>query len=387
MAKKNDFVQLTKSYCKQNKTFLGNTTVTDYLGSEHRLRPDSSAARVGAALGLPAGARRARPGGDRLPRRPIARDGESRAPAGQSVSASGAGRPIRAGEGRASGHRPRRKAEVEAAPLAQLRGGWQRRPHAAGSLTLGDRSASRRRGRGWARAPRAHSRRVDPASGGRRRWRRRWQRRRQSGRCWRRSSAGCCTTRCTRCSGSCRTSSRRPLSASLCRALVPAPRGLPSRRTSSLAVVDQVKGVLTLQGDALSQADVNLKIPRNNQLLHFAFREDKQWKLQQIQDARNHVSQAMYLLANRDESYQFRTGAEVLKHPGSHAIKPPGWRVNGADVLPCPCSWSPNICNFNKSHTGEIQASRLSSPRAGAGSHRDFVTPRCGTWGLPSQHL
>ncbi|XP_031542827.1 protein rogdi homolog isoform X2 [Vicugna pacos] len=49
---------------------------------------------------------------------------------------------------------------------------------------------------------------------------------------------------------------------------------------------DQVKGVLTLQGDALSQA---------------------------IQDARNHVSQAIYLLANRDESYQFRTGAEVLK--------------------------------------------------------------------------
>ncbi|VTJ62117.1 Hypothetical predicted protein [Marmota monax] len=76
---------------------------------------------------------------------------------------------------------------------------------------------------------------------------------------------------------------------------------------------DQVKGVLTLQGDALSQADVNLKMPRNNQLLHLAFREDKQWKLQQIQDARNHVSQAIYLLANRDENYQFKTGAEVLK--------------------------------------------------------------------------
>lgn len=52
---------------------------------------------------------------------------------------------------------------------------------------------------------------------------------------------------------------------------------------------------------------------RSNQLLHFAFREDKQWKLQQIQDARNHVSQAMSLLASRDESYQFKTGAEVLK--------------------------------------------------------------------------
>lgn len=32
----------------------------------------------------------------------------------------------------------------------------------------------------------------------------------------------------------------------------------------------------------LARQDVNLKIPRNNQLLHFAFREDKQWKLQQV---------------------------------------------------------------------------------------------------------
>ncbi|XP_072464277.1 protein rogdi homolog isoform X4 [Notamacropus eugenii] len=86
------------------------------------------------------------------------------------------------------------------------------------------------------------------------------------------------------------------------------------------STTDQVKGVLTLQGDALSQADVNLKIPRNNQLLHFAFREDKQWKLQQIQDARNHVSQAIYLLANRDESYQFKTGAEVLKRMFAPAL-------------------------------------------------------------------
>ncbi|XP_042654684.1 protein rogdi homolog isoform X2 [Tyto alba] len=53
----------------------------------------------------------------------------------------------------------------------------------------------------------------------------------------------------------------------------------------STAGTDQVKGVLTLQGDALCQADVNLKMPRNNQLLHFAFREDKQWKLQQLMDA------------------------------------------------------------------------------------------------------
>ncbi|XP_050836074.1 cytokine-like nuclear factor N-PAC isoform X6 [Serinus canaria] len=81
----------------------------------------------------------------------------------------------------------------------------------------------------------------------------------------------------------------------------------------STSGTDQVKGVMTLQGDALCQADVNLKMPRNNQLLHFAFREDKQWKLQQIQDARNHVNQAIYLLMNRDANYQFKTGLEVLK--------------------------------------------------------------------------
>uniref|UniRef100_A0A803VFG1 Cytokine-like nuclear factor N-PAC n=1 Tax=Ficedula albicollis TaxID=59894 RepID=A0A803VFG1_FICAL len=54
----------------------------------------------------------------------------------------------------------------------------------------------------------------------------------------------------------------------------------------STSGTDQVKGVMTLQGDALCQA---------------------------IQDARNHVNQAIYLLMNRDVNYQFKTGLEVLK--------------------------------------------------------------------------
>ncbi|XP_032053738.1 protein rogdi homolog isoform X2 [Aythya fuligula] len=90
----------------------------------------------------------------------------------------------------------------------------------------------------------------------------------------------------------------------------------------STAGTDQVKGVLTLQGDALCQADVNLKMPRSNQLLHFAFREDKQWKLQQIQDARNHVNQAIYLLMKRDVNYHFKTGSEVLKRMFAPALPP-----------------------------------------------------------------
>lgn len=42
------------------------------------------------------------------------------------------------------------------------------------------------------------------------------------------------------------------------------------------------EGVILLLISTLACQDVNLKIPRNNQLLHFAFREDKQWKLQQV---------------------------------------------------------------------------------------------------------
>ncbi|KAJ8374150.1 hypothetical protein SKAU_G00047300 [Synaphobranchus kaupii] len=79
------------------------------------------------------------------------------------------------------------------------------------------------------------------------------------------------------------------------------------------STMDQVKGVLTLQGEALTQADINIKMAKSNQVLHFTFRDDKQWKIQQIQDARNHVNQALQLLASRDEAYHFKTGAQVNK--------------------------------------------------------------------------
>ncbi|XP_031675803.1 protein rogdi homolog isoform X1 [Oncorhynchus kisutch] len=79
------------------------------------------------------------------------------------------------------------------------------------------------------------------------------------------------------------------------------------------STMDQVKGVLTLQGEALTQADINLKTAKSNQVMHFTFRDDKHWKLQQIQDARNHVNQALQLLSGRNESYHFKTGAEVNK--------------------------------------------------------------------------
>uniref|UniRef100_A0AAZ3PS41 Protein rogdi homolog n=1 Tax=Oncorhynchus tshawytscha TaxID=74940 RepID=A0AAZ3PS41_ONCTS len=80
------------------------------------------------------------------------------------------------------------------------------------------------------------------------------------------------------------------------------------------STMDQVKGVLTLQGEALTQADINLKTAKSNQVMHFTFRDDKHWKSTgTIQDARNHVNQALQLLSGRDESYHFKTGAEVNK--------------------------------------------------------------------------
>ncbi|CAJ0954734.1 unnamed protein product [Ranitomeya imitator] len=103
---------------------------------------------------------------------------------------------------------------------------------------------------------------------------------------------------------------------------------------------DQVKGVLTLQGDTLCQAEVNLKVARTNQTLHFAFRDDKQWKMQQIQDARNHVNQAIYLLTNRGENYTFQTGSEVLKvsagvpnNRGSRSGEHPGCDTSAVSSL------------------------------------------------------
>ncbi|XP_036409116.1 protein rogdi homolog isoform X2 [Megalops cyprinoides] len=79
------------------------------------------------------------------------------------------------------------------------------------------------------------------------------------------------------------------------------------------STMDQVKGVLTLQGEALTQADINIKTAKSNQIVRFSFREDKQWNMQQIQDAKNHVNQALQLLNSRNEMYTFKTGAEVNK--------------------------------------------------------------------------
>ncbi|XP_043944990.1 protein rogdi homolog [Protopterus annectens] len=81
----------------------------------------------------------------------------------------------------------------------------------------------------------------------------------------------------------------------------------------SSSTTDQVRGILTLQGETLCQAGQNLRTLKSKVLLIFLFKSFMLWEMEQIQDARNHVTQALHLLNSRDDGYVFKTGSEVNK--------------------------------------------------------------------------
>ena len=58
--------------------------------------------------------------------------------------------------------------------------------------------------------------------------------------------------------------------------------------TPTTSPPDQVKVVVTLSGDVISNADINLKLPRpaggKDLYANTAIREDSPWQLQQVQD-------------------------------------------------------------------------------------------------------
>ncbi|XP_022665902.1 protein rogdi-like [Varroa destructor] len=77
---------------------------------------------------------------------------------------------------------------------------------------------------------------------------------------------------------------------------------------------DQSKVVATLTGDSISHADISLRLPKHSQPSQRTIvQNDAQWKLQQIQDAGNHLMQAMNLLnPNRvGGRFKFTSGQEV----------------------------------------------------------------------------
>jgi len=81
--------------------------------------------------------------------------------------------------------------------------------------------------------------------------------------------------------------------------------------TPSTAPTDQVKVVVTLSGDVISHADINLKLPRpavgKDLYSNTSIREDAPWQLQQVQDSVNHLSQALALIRNSKSDYRSST--------------------------------------------------------------------------------
>jgi len=88
----------------------------------------------------------------------------------------------------------------------------------------------------------------------------------------------------------------------------------PSSDKFVLASGEQVKVIVTLSGDAISGADINLKLPRphaKDAYHNTTVREDLPWKLQQVQDAANHLQLVMEQPSTLPEQHKFSSADEV----------------------------------------------------------------------------
>ncbi|XP_029043133.1 rogdi atypical leucine zipper isoform X1 [Osmia lignaria lignaria] len=76
---------------------------------------------------------------------------------------------------------------------------------------------------------------------------------------------------------------------------------------------DQVKCVAVLTGDSITNAEVNFKVQRQQNInMRTSIQNEHPWKLQQIQDAANHLQQAIAHIDNVDRHYLFKTSDEVM---------------------------------------------------------------------------
>ncbi|KAL1140990.1 hypothetical protein AAG570_000916 [Ranatra chinensis] len=76
---------------------------------------------------------------------------------------------------------------------------------------------------------------------------------------------------------------------------------------------DQLKCVVSLSGDCISHADISFKVQRQ-QVVNYrtTVQNDNPWRLHQVQDAANHLHQALFHIDNIDEDYNFQSSEEVL---------------------------------------------------------------------------
>ncbi|XP_063228496.1 protein rogdi isoform X2 [Bacillus rossius redtenbacheri] len=69
-----------------------------------------------------------------------------------------------------------------------------------------------------------------------------------------------------------------------------------------------VKCVVTLAGDSITSAEINVKVQRQQMVLYrTTILSENPWKLQQIQDAVNHLQQAIRFVESIDKDYTFKT--------------------------------------------------------------------------------
>jgi hypothetical protein len=82
---------------------------------------------------------------------------------------------------------------------------------------------------------------------------------------------------------------------------------------------DQVKCVVTLTGDSITHADINFKVTRqtNTTIVRTTIQNDCPWKLQQVQDAANHLQQAINHIDDVGKNYKFKSSDEVLHMLGN----------------------------------------------------------------------
>ncbi|XP_035207461.1 protein rogdi-like [Stegodyphus dumicola] len=113
---------------------------------------------------------------------------------------------------------------------------------------------------------------------------------------------------------------RFPISSHAAESLVKSEKFLLSNNSSSSigAAADQIQAIVTLVGDNISHADIHLKIHKHPIPSHRTIvQNDCQWKLQQIQDAGNHLSLALQIFSslpptNARGKLDFHSGEEVI---------------------------------------------------------------------------
>mgnify|MGYP002715731398 CR=1 FL=1 len=88
---------------------------------------------------------------------------------------------------------------------------------------------------------------------------------------------------------------------------------LKQEKYTLTSLTDSIKSNIVLCGDTIIFGEISFKIQRHQYVTYkTAITHDNPWKLQQIQDAANHLQQALRLANSVEKDYNFNSSEEVL---------------------------------------------------------------------------